>query len=160
MTQDIFIKIAGVTGEAQDASHKDEIDVLRWQWAVSQSANMHSGSGGGAGKATVYDLSFDHYCDRASTTLLAYCLTGKHIAEVVLTLRKAGGSPLEYLRITLEDAIITHVKSAMNLNMDMPRENFSLSFSRVRYEYTLQNAEGLPAGTVSMGYNIKANCNM
>jgi len=52
-------------------------------------------------------------------------------------LRKARGSPLAYLRITLEDAIIPHVKSAMNLNMDMPRENISLSFSRVRYEYTL-----------------------
>lgn len=106
MAQDIFIKFKGLEGESQDFSHKGEIEVIRWKWAVSQPANMHSGSGGGAGKSTVGDLHFDHRLDKASPNLLQYCLTGKHIPEVVLTVRKAGGSPLEYLRVTLEEVII------------------------------------------------------
>jgi len=41
--------------------------------------------------------------------------------------------------------------------MRMPRERIGLSFSRVKMEYVLQNAEGGPAGTMAMGYDIKAN---
>ena len=53
MTQDVFIKINGIDGESQDAAHLNEIDVIGWRWKVAQPATMMSGSGGGAGKATV-----------------------------------------------------------------------------------------------------------
>lgn len=91
MSQDIFIKIKGIEGESLDAAHQGEIEVLYWRWAVSQPANMHAGSGGGAGKSRVEDLIFDHRFDKASTSLLQYCLSGKHIPEAILTVRKAGG---------------------------------------------------------------------
>ena len=39
-------------------SHKEEIDVLAWSWGASQSGTTHLGSGGGAGKVNVQDLSF------------------------------------------------------------------------------------------------------
>ncbi len=157
MSQDIFIKIKGIEGESLDAAHQGEIEVLYWRWAVSQPANMHAGSGGGAGKSRVEDLIFDHRFDKASTNLLQYCLSGKHIPEAILTVRKAGGSPLEYLRITLQEIIISKVKSHEYQSMRMPRERIGLSFSRVKMEYVLQNAEGGPAGTMAMGYDIKAN---
>lgn len=55
MAQDIFLKIAGIDGESQDAAHKNEIDVGSWEWQVLQEANMQQGSGGGSGKATDHD---------------------------------------------------------------------------------------------------------
>ncbi|MDF0605767.1 Hcp family type VI secretion system effector [Neisseriaceae bacterium TC5R-5] len=157
MAQDIFLKLTGIAGEAQDVSHVGEIDVLRWEWAVSQNSNMHAGSGGGSGKSTVHDLSFEHYIDRASPNLIQYCLTGKHIDTATLMLRKAGGTPLEYLKITMGDVIVTHVASVMNVNMAIPREAVSLSFARVKQEYVIQNASGGSAGTVATAYDIKAN---
>ena len=69
MAQDVFIQINGIDGESLDASHQDEIDVIGWRWKVSQQAKMMSGSGGGAGKATVSDLEFTHQLDRASPNL-------------------------------------------------------------------------------------------
>lgn len=56
MAQDIFIKFYGIDGESLDLIHKKEIEVLSWRWAVGQTSNMHSGSGGGAGKSIVHDL--------------------------------------------------------------------------------------------------------
>jgi type VI secretion system secreted protein Hcp len=35
MAQDIFIKIKGIDGESQDASHPDEIEVIGWRWKVA-----------------------------------------------------------------------------------------------------------------------------
>jgi len=90
MAQDIFLKLTGIAGESQDDKHPNEIDVITWDWRISQQSNMHRGSGCGSGKATVDDLSFDHYMDRASPNLVQHCLLGTHIPEVILVMRKAG----------------------------------------------------------------------
>lgn len=157
MAQDIFIRFTSIEGESQDFAHKGEIDVLRWTWAARQPSNMHSGSGGGAGKSTIGDLYFDHFIDKSSPSLLQYSLSGKPIPEAVLTVRKAGGSPLEYQIITLQEVIITRVALICYDNMPAPLEKVAIAFSRVKMDYVLQNAEGKTAGTVSMGYHIKAN---
>ncbi|EXU76672.1 type VI secretion system tube protein Hcp [Erwinia papayae] len=158
MAQDIFIRIEGITGESQDATHRGEIEVLRWDWSVFQKNNMHSGSGGGAGKAKVNDLYFNHFIDNSSTTLLQYCLSGKHIPEATLTVRKAGdSSPVDFFKITLRELIITRVFPVGYRYMPMPVEKVGLAFSKVKMEYLPQSAEGGKMGVVAMGYDIKAN---
>ena len=157
MGQDIFIKIKDIGGESQDSLHHGETKVLDWDLSVSQTSDMHSGRGGGAGKCTVDDFHFEHYIDKSTPGFLQYCLTGKHIPEAVLTVRKAGGSSPEYLRITLQEIIITGVHPVYLNTMRVPRETVSLSFSRVKIDYVLQNMDGNSAGTVSAGYDIKAN---
>lgn len=158
MAQDIFLKIDGIDGESQDSSHKNEIEVLAWDWDISQQSTMHAGSGGGAGKATVSDLSFEHFIDRASPNLMKYCLTGKHIDQAVLVVRKAGGNPLEYLKLTMSDVIVTKVapKGSIDDQVRM-REQVALSFSRIKQEYVVQNAQGGSGGAVTAGYDIKGN---
>lgn len=157
MAQDIFLKINGIDGESQDTSHKNEIEVLKWNWNIHQESTMHAGSGGGAGKATVEDLTFDHLVDRASPNLMKYCLTGKHINEAVLVVRKAGGNPLEYLKLTMSDVIVTGVApSGTNNDLGM-RETVSLSFAKVKQEYVVQNQQGGSGGAVTASYNIKGN---
>lgn len=158
MAQDIFLKINGIEGEALDEAHKNEIEVLSFNWQVLQESSMHAGSGGGAGKATVEDFEFEHYVDRASPNLMKYCLTGKHIQEVRLTVRKAGGSPFEYLKMTFGDVIVTSVRPAGG-SADEPRvkEAVRLSFARIRQEYAVQNAQGGSGGAVTAGFDIKGN---
>lgn len=157
MAQDIFLKIAGIDGESQDAEHKNEIDVSSWTWQVLQESNMQQGSGGGSGKATVKDLSFVHDVDRASPNLMKYCLTGKHIPEAKLTVRKAGGTPLEYLRLTMTDVVITNVQPAGSSKDEIIKEQVSMSFAKVKQEYTVQNQQGGSGGAVTAGYDIKLN---
>jgi type VI secretion system secreted protein Hcp len=157
MAQDIFLKLNGIDGESQDASHKNEIEVLDWSWKISQNSSMHSGSGGGAGKATVDDLTFTHRIDKSSPNLMKYCLTGKHIPEAKLTIRKAGGNPLEYLTITMTDVIVSMVQPSGQASDEVIHEQVSLAFSKVKQEYAVQNAQGGSAGTITAGYDIKGN---
>lgn len=161
MSQDIFLKINGIEGEALDADHKNEIEVLSFDWKVFQESTMHSGSGGGAGKATVEDLEFIHFVDRSSPNLMKYCLTGKHVPEAKLVVRKAGGSPLEYLRFTFTDVIVTSVQPHGSNDDELRvRERVRLSFTKVKQEYAVQNAQGGSGGAVTAGYDIKANKEM
>lgn len=158
MAQDMFIKIDGIEGESLDAVHKNEIQVLSWHWDVSQHSNMHSGSGGGSGKATVSDFCFEHYVDKASPNLLSYCLTGKHIKNIQFVVRKAGGDPLEYLIIKFLDVIITRVDVSGSVEDESrPREEIRFSFTKVTQDYVTQNAEGTKSGVISASYDVKAN---
>lgn len=158
MSQDIFIKIDGIEGESQDAQHRGEIEVLSWDWGCVQHSNMHHGSGGGAGKATVDDFSFEHYIDRSSPNLLSYCLSGKHIKNIKFVIRKAGGDPLEYLTITFTDVIITRINtSGSSADDNRAKERVAFSFTAVTEDYIMQNAEGTKSGAVSVSYNVKSN---
>ncbi|WP_034943891.1 Hcp family type VI secretion system effector [Erwinia oleae] len=150
MTQDSFIKLNGIHGNSQDERHKGAIDMLWWRWGVHNSSKN-----GHCGRFTVNDLVFDHYTDTASPALLRYCASGKHLSEAVITLRKPGNPPLEYIRIVLQDIIITRVHTVCYNTMRAPREKVGLSFSQFRLDYRLHNSADLAAGTASMGYDIK-----
>lgn len=157
MAQDIFLKIDGIEGESQDSAHKNEIELQSWSWLIEQDATMHGGSGGGSGKATVADLNFMHNVDKSSPNLMKYCLTGKHIPEAKLTVRKAGGNPLEYLKITMNDVIVTQVMPGGSNDDNGIKESVSLAFAKVKQEYAVQNAQGGSAGSITAGYDIKGN---
>ncbi|WP_028227614.1 Hcp family type VI secretion system effector [Paraburkholderia ferrariae] len=152
---DIFIKIDGISGESRDAAHPDEVEVLHWGWHIAQQSGMHSGSGGGAAKASVSDLHFTHAIDRASPNLASYCFQGKPVPRVVLTMRKAGGVPLEYLRYTLSEVMVTRVEPAAGAGLVL--EHVALSFARMKQEYVVQGATGGSQGTVTALIDVKQN---
>ncbi|WP_116121709.1 type VI secretion system tube protein Hcp [Paraburkholderia sp. BL6669N2] len=152
---DIFLKINGIAGESQDAVHTGHIEVSSYRWRMAQQSSMMSGSGGGAGKATINDLHFVHQIDRASPNLMRYCLTGRHIPEVILTVRKSGGVPLDFLKITMGDVVITCVEPIVCDSSY--HEHVSLSFARVEQEYTVQSQLGASAGMVTASFDIRKN---
>lgn len=155
MAQDIFLKLTGIRGESRDASHPDEIEVLAWEWSADRPLTSRSNTGSTGGKCRANDRTIEHYVDRASPILMLHCLKGNHIEKAVLVARKAGGMPLEYLKITLNDVLITRIISVANLNMARPREEVQFSFARIQQEYVVQSAHGGNGGMVTAGYDIK-----
>jgi type VI secretion system secreted protein Hcp len=158
MAVDMFIKIADIKGEATDDKHKDEIDVLSWSWGMTQSGSMHHGGGGGSGKVNVQDLSFTKYIDKASPNLMKFCCSGKHFKDAMLTVRKAGDKPLEYIIVKLTDVLITSVSTGGSGGQDKLTENVTLNFAAVKLAYQPQKKDGAKdGGPVEMGWNIEAN---
>src|SRR5438874_1122151 len=113
MAVDMFIKIGDVDGETKDKVYagKKYIDVLAWSWGLSNSGSAHVGGGAGAGKVNVQDLSFTKYVDSASPALLTAGCNGKHYPEATLIVRKAGEKPLEYIKIKMEEVLVTSVST-------------------------------------------------
>ena len=156
MAVDMFIKIDDIKGESRDKTHKDTIDVLAWSWGMSQSGSSHTGGGSGAGKVNVQDISFTKYVDKSSPNLLRHCCTGKHLKQAVITVRKAGGSPLEYVKLTMSDLIVTSISTGGSGGEDRLTENVTLNFGKFKFEYTPQNAKGSADATLPVAYNIAA----
>lgn len=158
MAMDMFLKLDGVTGEAQDAQgHADEIDVLAWSWGVSQSGTTHMGGGAGAGKLSVQDISLTKFVDRSTPTLWMFCANGKHIATGMLTLRKAGENPLEYVTIELKDIMITSCSTGGSGGEDRLTENVTLNFAEFTMTYTIQNADGTAGEAIPVTVDIPGN---
>lgn len=157
MSVDMFLMIDGIGGESKDSVHAGEIDVMSWAWGMSQSGSMHMGGGGGSGKASFQDLSVVHYVDKASGNLMLYLAKGKHIPKAVLTVRKAGDDPLEYIIITMEDCLVTSLSTGGSGGEDRLTENFSLNFAKVKVEYQEQGADGAGTPGPEFAWNIEEN---
>lgn len=161
MAVDMFMKIDTVEGESVDKVHAKEIDVLAWSWGMSNSGTMHQGGGGGAGKANVQDLSFTKYVDASSHALLLACSNGQHYTKANLVVRKAGGkgAPVEYIKIQMDEVLITSVSTGGSGGEDRLTENVTLNFAKVKFEYTAQTAVGGKDATKEMTYDIALNDN-
>lgn len=157
MSVDMFLKIDDIEGESVDSKHSKEIDILSWSWGMSQSGTTHSGPGAGAGKVNVQDLSFTHYVDKASANLMKLCCNGEHFKEATLVVRKAGGTPLEYMIIAMEEGIISSVSTGGSGGEDRITENVTLNFSKFKTEYVPQMKDGSGDASVIVGWNIATN---
>jgi type VI secretion system secreted protein Hcp len=133
--------------------------VLAWSWGMSQSGTTHLGTGGGAGKVSVQDLSVTHYVDKASADLVKACTRGDHIAKATLVVRKAGGDAkaLEYIKIEMENVIVTSVSAGGSGGEDRLTENVTLNFQKYKYQYKQQTEKGAEGATPEFSWDIAAN---
>lgn len=153
----IFLKLTDVEAESQDSSHGGEIEVQSWSWGLSQSGTMSSGGGGGSPQMHVQDLSFTKFVDKASPTLQKFCANGKHVDEGVLTIRKAGETPQEFMIITMNDLIVSSGQTGGSGNDSQMIESYSLNFAKVKVEYKPQKEDGTLDAAVEFTIDIKAN---
>jgi type VI secretion system secreted protein Hcp len=156
MAVDMFLKLDGIKGESKDHKHKDTIHIESFSWGLSQTGAHGSGGGGGAGKVSVHDISITKFVDKATTALMLACANGKHLKEGLITVRKAGEKPVEYLKIKLEDILISGVQFAGH-GGDLLSENVTLNFSKFGVEYMEQDEKGAGKAGGDMKWDIKAN---
>ena len=157
MAVDMFMKIDTVDGEAQDTKHKKEIDVLAWSWGISNNGSAHNGNGAGSGKASVHDLTFTKWVDRATPNLALACCSGKHFKDATLVIRKAGAKPVEYVKIKMETVLITSVSTGGSGGEDRLQESVTLNFAKVSLDYVPQNDKGAAGTPIPMSWDIASN---
>lgn len=155
---DYLLTIKGVEGESKDAAHRGAIHVESWSWGASNVGTMQEGGGGGGGRAQMRDLFFTTKLGRATPRLMQRLASGEHIPEAVLICRKAGTTPQEFLRIILEDVIVSsyRVDSARGDGLT-PTESVGLNFAKVSFEYREQKSDGTLGGRLVATHSLKQN---
>jgi type VI secretion system secreted protein Hcp len=155
---DYFLKIKGIDGEAQDKTHKGEIELESWSWGESNSGSHSGGSGGGSGKVAMQDFHFVMKVNKASPKLFLACATGEHIPEAILVCRKAGKDQQEFLKVKFSDLLISSFQTGGSAHGDVvPTDQISFNFSKIEFEYKEQKADGTLGGGIPAGYNLKLN---
>ena len=154
---DMFLKLDGIDGEAQDKTHAKQVDILAWSWGMSQSGTTHISDGGGAGKAAFADLSVTKWVDKSSVPLKKKLVTGEHIDEATLTMRKAGGSAFIFEQIVLYNILVSSVATGGSGGEDRLTENVTFNFEAFCVLYTEQTPQGDAGAKPRLCWNIAGN---
>ena len=162
MAVDMFLKIEGpdVEGETMDSQHQDEISVDAWSWGMTQSGTMHVARGGGAGKASVQDITIMKMADKATPNLMQHCCKGTQFETVTLVCRKAAGDggQLEYFKIEMKPVIITSVSANGAGGDENIAESVTLNFGQYTVTYVPQDNDGSALPEVGpIGWNMQTN---
>ena len=160
MTSTIFCKIDGIAGESTDANHAGEMELLSFNHGVSQPRSAAASTAGGAtaGRCNHTDFSIAKTMDSSSPVLNATCCTGKHIASVVVTLRRADGDKsIPYMVYKLTDVVISSV-SVGGSSDGVPTETVTFNYAKIEWEYSKQDrkagtAKGKTAGSWDLAKN-------
>jgi type VI secretion system secreted protein Hcp len=146
----MFLKLKSpdVTGEAADAEHKGEIDVVSWSWGIQGSMDVATGQA--AAKPKLTELRIVKRVDRSSPVLMQLVKNNKVTEMATLTLRKAGSTQLPFFKIELKKVRVTAVNlesanSAAAASTDLV-ERVNLGFEHVTVTYTPQGSTGAKGG--------------
>lgn len=158
---DMFLTIPNVAGqpnivgESKDSSHQSAIVISSYQFGSANQANIGSATGGaGAGKIQFRDLNFTHTVDSSSPLLFQAEATGAHYNNVVLTVRKAGGTA-DYLTITLGTVFVSSI--VQHSNGDIPTESVTLAYGQLKVNYMPTNSNGTLGSAIAGGWDIVQN---
>ncbi len=147
-----YIQIEGIKGECTESGHKDWIVVDSWSWGVSRSV-MYDGGRLEAGTTDVQNLSISKAYDLSSPLLAKECAAGTKGKKAKLAVTQDSGEHKEYLTCELENAIITSYQ--VGGGGDKPNDSFTLSYTKVTFEYKALDEKGAQKGTATGGYDIK-----
>lgn len=145
---DGFLKIDAIPGESTDSAHPNEIVVLGWSWGMSQSGAALPGPGV-TNKATFNDLVVIKLLDRASPKLMLACASATILPQLELVLRYPGGTnQVEFLKIKLEDVVVSKITSATpsTSSTPLPIEEVSFNYRKIEMIYQAVDQNGAPVG--------------
>jgi len=152
MAIDTHIKFDGIDGESTHKDHKDEIQVLSWNWNVS--AGMPSTGSSRVGKASPGDFVFTHKYDKASPGLANTCIKGAALKQVYLTARKSGEGQKDFIKVTMKEVFVTSLQAA-DLGGEIG-ETVALKYGSIDFSYKPQDAKGTLGKEVAISWDVKA----
>ncbi len=155
MAIDYHLKLDGIQGESQHAKHSNEIDILSWSWGAHNPVTV-VGAGMSAGKVSMSDLTISKRVDKSSPKLLGLNVTGKHVANAVLTASKSTGgkNPEDFLTIKLEEVYVSSYQIGGSHGDDVGTESLSLSYGKISYDYKEQKKDGTLTSAGEVGYDL------
>jgi type VI secretion system secreted protein Hcp len=158
MAVDMFLKIDGIDGDSSSHKHKGEIELLSFSWGLTNKTSP-TGGGGGAGKPVVQDFTIVKEMSNSSPHLMERCCSGQHIPSVSLTLASKE-TKQEYLKIKLEDVLISSYQTGGSGGGAVPMDQVSFSFRSVdiqaadrKGQFTQVSCDFLKGGTDVIGHD-------
>ncbi|MCU5771837.1 type VI secretion system tube protein Hcp [Erwiniaceae bacterium BAC15a-03b] len=155
MNSDIYMKIQGIEGESQDANHKGWIAISSFDWGATQPANNQGGS---TGRVEYQDLHVHTMVDKATPAIMRYMSNGKPIKKVEISTCLASEGQLEYLRITLEDVLITAANYQGNGHGAKVAIDYKFQAGKVRQQYWETASNGSKGAESASGWDIRKQC--
>ncbi len=157
MALEMFMRLEGVTGGSRNYHHKGWADVLSWRWAMARADE--------GGAATMNELHLTKSIGIDSPAMLGLFAAGTPIAKAELSVVPVVGKrdqQQKYVAIQLHDVTIQSIKINGVEEENFFKEDITLRFARVNYEYFEYGASGTdgkppPAQAFAFGWDLASN---
>ena len=154
----IYMKITDATttieGDVTVKGHEKEIELNSFQFGASQTVS--TSGGGGAGKATISDITSSKSMDKSSPKLLQEVLSGDHLDKVEIFFTKSDSKGVQtYAHYTLNGILISGY--SVSSGGDLPSESISLNFAKILFDFVPQNPDGTLGAPIHAGWDFLAN---
>lgn len=136
---DMFLKLDGIEGESVDAKHEGEIDVISFTGPNVCRTTPDA-------QPSFATVTISKFTDKATPYILEAAVSGKHIKDGKLTVRKGGDKTIDYLVFEFQDISILTAG-----------DSFTFSAENTKVTYTPQKADGTPGPGISTGWDIGGN---
>lgn len=93
----------------------------------------------------------------AAPSVMKNCASGKHLSKVEVSVCKAGGSQIEYTRVTLEEVLVTSVQYTAEQGSDAVFVQYAFQAAKVKQQYWEQTDKGGKGAETVLAWNIKEN---
>ena len=145
---------ADAPGESPAVGHEDWIELLSWSWGVTAPASSGGpgGGGGGAGRPDPSALVWEHFFDAASTKLLGFVASGRHIPKAELHVTRGGRDA--WLVVKMTDVTITSVVNSGSAEGEV-EQTVGMEFRTVRFEYRRQRPDGSLGTPATFDWDIR-----
>jgi type VI secretion system secreted protein Hcp len=108
------------------------------------------------GRADFQPLRVTQRIDRAVPALVQAGASGRHVPTAVLTCRRPGREAADYLKITLQDALVSAVRLGDSADAP-PGAEITLAYGRISIEYRPQMPDGSLGPAAVGGWDVRAN---
>jgi type VI secretion system Hcp family effector len=135
----------------------DSVPVLSFSQRVDVASSIHVGTGAGPGAVTVSPIQITRYSDTSSPIVSLAAAQGTVIptATIMLLPYNIGGPRLQHaLSITLTDVIVSQVTSDATTQNNITLEKLSLSFGKIKWEYSPRTDDGTVAPSTITTYDV------
>jgi type VI secretion system secreted protein Hcp len=163
MAMEIFLQLAGITGESQKTGAVGQIEVFSFSNGASNHGSSGAGTGSGAGKVSLSEISIMKQLDSSTPNLFLACCQGTHIATGTMIVRESTGgtNPQIYYQYDLTEVFINSIQwSGSEGGSGKPSESVSMSFKSIQITYTPQNEDGTLGSAIEVGWNVSLNAKM
>ena len=152
--EEFFLKIPGINGESQAQGYVGWIQIDSFAESFVNNTATSGGAGGGRERTSCQDLHLSKVLDKTSAELAMAVATGHTYTPVLLAaLRTSGDQPVEFLRFTLHNVVITSVAFAGDTGTSARIETLVLRPTRIDVQYTPQNVDGSAGATITATVN-------
>lgn len=140
---DMFLLVEGqktgkIVGESRDAVYPGQMQLSGWAWGMSTSAVVGMNT---LFRTALSELNITKKVDTASTALMSVMRNNELIKKGVLTVRKGGGKPIDYFKVTFERARITAYDVSSDDGPELT-ERISFAFEKIEIQYFAQDEKG------------------
>jgi len=126
-----------IKGDVSNKSHKDWIEVIAWSEGSNNSGTTHLGSGAGAGKFNLGDVSVSKFLDSASVDLRRVITLARDFQEVQIdVIKDCGGNKYTQYAITLHQVMVSSLSSGASSGQDRLLENVTFNTASIETMYT------------------------